>query len=206
MIRPLALLLALATRAALVTGAAPALATQDGWPALHDVAGVAADDALNVRAFPSASAGIVGTLRPDATGVEVVRPTDDLGWGLVNVGEGTGWVSLAFLDRQPGQWFGAPPALASCFGTEPFWTLTFAGDDLTLSTPEREVPGRVLSRPAPSGDRRRHGLVMAFEGLRVASVRYEPCDDGMSDRAYGLGIDVIADADLLSGCCTLQSR
>lgn len=199
--RALALVLALWT--------APAWATQDAWPALHDVVGVAADDVLNLRAAPSATSEIVGTLAPDATGVEVIRPDDAHAWGLVNTGERTGWVALRFLARAPGQWFGATPDLAACFGTEPFWSLTFAGDPdgrgdaVTWSTPEGAQTGRVLSRPSSSSDRRRHGLVMAFDGIRTASVRTEACGDGMSDRAYGLAIDVIG-ADVASGCCTLQ--
>ena len=189
----------------LVLLAAPALATQDGWPALHDVTGVAADDVLNVRAAPHGSAAIVGALAPDAAGVEVIRSSDDHRWGLVNAGEGTGWVSLTFMARRPGQWFGSTPALASCFGTEPFWTLGFEseGDAVTWATPEETRAGRLLSRPAPSNDRRRHGLVLALDGLRVASVRTETCGDGMSDREYGIAIDVIGER-VLSGCCTLQ--
>ena len=87
--------------------AGPAAATQDQWPALFDVSGVAPDDVLNIRAAPSASAEIIGTLAPDAAGVEVVRPDSRHGWGLVNTGEGSGWASLAFLVRRPGQWLGA---------------------------------------------------------------------------------------------------
>ena len=189
--------------AALVAG--PAAATQDAWPALHDVSGVAPDDVLNVRAAPSATAEIVGALAPDAAGVEVVRPSEDERWGLVNVGERSGWVSLDFLDRHPGQFYGARPRIASCFGTEPFWTLGFEseGDAVTWATPEETRAGRLLSRPAPSNDRRRHGLVLALDGLRVASVRTETCGDGMRDREYGIAIDVIGER-VLSGCCTLQ--
>jgi uncharacterized protein YgiM (DUF1202 family) len=69
--------------------ALPALATQEAWPALHDVSGVAADDVLNIREAPDASAAIIGKLKPDAENVEVIRPDDHHSWGLVNTGEGS---------------------------------------------------------------------------------------------------------------------
>ena len=190
--------------AALVAG--PAAATQDAWPALHDVSGVAPDDVLNVRAAPSATAEIVGALAPDAAGVEVVRPSEDERWGLVNVGERSGWVSLDFLDRHPGQFYGARPRIASCFGTEPFWTLDF------------DEPGRVLmttpDRPATAGTELgwsigvnrydRYAVLIAFGGLQVGAIRLERCGDGMSDREYGIGFDLMDGEHVLSGCCTLQ--
>ena len=83
--------------------ALPAIATQDGWPALHDVTGVSAGDALNIRERPDASSPIIGGLASDAEGVEVIRPNERLTWGLVNVGERTGWVSLLYLERRPHQ-------------------------------------------------------------------------------------------------------
>ncbi|MEP2426619.1 MAG: SH3 domain-containing protein, partial [Tateyamaria sp.] len=86
--------------------ALPAAATQDAWPALYDVSGVAENDALNIRQAPDAAAPIIGSLTPDAEGIEVIRPDDHHGWGLVNSGEGRGWVSLRYLTRQPGQWAG----------------------------------------------------------------------------------------------------
>lgn len=51
--------------------AAGPAAAQD-LPAVYDVAGVAADDVLNVRAEPSAEAPVLRTLAPDAGGIEVV--------------------------------------------------------------------------------------------------------------------------------------
>lgn len=100
----------------------PTSATTEGWPALFDVVGVSFDDVLNVRSSPDPDAEIIGDLAPSSKDVEVVRPDDTGNWGLVNSGEGTGWVSLAFLARQPGAWSGQFPDRAQCFGTEPFWS------------------------------------------------------------------------------------
>lgn len=53
--------------------ASPAAATQEYMlPTLFDVQDVAAGDVLNIREAPNAKAAIIGTLAPDATGVEVV--------------------------------------------------------------------------------------------------------------------------------------
>lgn len=186
--------------------AGPAAATQDAWPALFDVAGVAADDVLNVRASPSAEAAIVAVLAPDATGVEVIRPDPREGWGLINTTEGTGWVSLRYLARRPGQYSGAFPPLEQCFGTEPFWRLELGdGDAAGFSTPDDAVAGRVTGRLAALARRDRHGLTARFDDGREMSgvISWRACSDGMSDRDYGLGFDAILGEVLWSGCCSL---
>ena len=114
MIRAICLLLAL-------TG--PAVASHHSWPALHDVIGVLGDDVLT--ALPS-----------DTSDIEVIRPNDDLTWGLVNVNEGVGWVSLMYLARQTKQPQPAFPAITQCFGTEPFWSTTFDDPAVLVSIPD----------------------------------------------------------------------
>jgi hypothetical protein len=191
--------------AAALALAAPAGATQPGWPALHDVAGVAADDALNLRATPGMDGAVVGALPPDARGVEVIRPDADGAWGLVNHGEGTAWASLAFLARRPGQWLGAFPRVSACFGTEPFWTLTAdPGGALGWATPEGTAEGRETARLGSAARRDRHALLGRIDGREVTAViAAQACGDGMSDREYGLAVDLVRGDDLLSGCCTL---
>ncbi len=211
MIRALTILLALA---------GPAFATQDGWPALYDVANVASDDVLNVRAEASVSSDIVATFEASRTDVEVIRPNDDLTWGLVNVGDGTGWVSLTYLARQPGQWFGQFPAIRSCSGTEPFWSLTYDEPAIALSmidVPPADgfISGLHKSQSRPDRFFFRGALRSEDAGpLDVAmSIRTRACSDGMSDRAFGIELDMlVSDNDttdgfrqsgLFSGCCTL---
>ena len=103
--------------------APPAAATTDAWPALYDVINVESDDVLNVRAGPGSSFDVVGTLDHDAVNVEVIRPDESFEWALINIDEGTGWVSLSFIVPQPGQWDGFYPEFKWCGGTEPFWSL-----------------------------------------------------------------------------------
>lgn len=201
--------------------ALPAQATQDGWPALYDVAGVAADDVLNIRAEPDPGAPIVGALAPDATDVEVVRATDDLTWGLVNSGEGSGWVALRFMARQGGQWDGRMPQIRQCFGTEPFWSLTQDGARIRLTAPDTPPAEGLVAGRYGSQSRRDRFL---FRGALfspdagpldvVLSLRMTACNDGMSDRAFGIEADLlVSDSDaqdglrrtmLVSGCCSIS--
>lgn len=178
----------------------PALA-ETRLPALNRVTGVAADDVLNVRAGPGVAHGIVGSLSPD-TVVEVTATGGQGGrWGRINLGEGPGWVALRFLSALPGG-TKAPPA--SCFGTEPFWTLDLA--DHAFRTPEGTMPTDPpvdvpsMNRPDRSGV-----IVATSQGSLRGIVRRETCSDGMSDALYGLSIDLFTadDGAILSGCCTL---
>jgi uncharacterized membrane protein len=200
--------------AVLAVCAAPGLA-QD-LPALHDVTGVAANDQLNIRAEPSASASLLGSFPPGTDGVEVTALSADGRWGRVNLEERTGWVAMRFMARQPGpDW----PALAqplACFGTEPFWSLTFNPSEGTAAfnrMGEAQL-GLWVNWAAPvSGPRGQVGL--AIEGparTGFLTLTGQDCSDGMSDRAFGVGVALFlngtgsstAEAEGWSGCCSLE--
>lgn len=186
-------------------------ATQDDWPALFDVSGVTADDRLNIRKAPDAASPIIGTFSPGAKGIEVIRPNDRETWGQVNLGEGSGWVSLRFMKRQPGQWFGSVPAIRRCFGTEPFWQLSIAdGQASTFATPDGQQPVKVLS-VLPSQNNPGHSAFLGKMGTSdlALTLRHGQCSDGMSDRAYGIEVDLLLRSaggagTLFSGCCSLS--
>jgi len=182
----------------------PALA-QERFPALYDVVGVATDDVLNVRAGPSASEPIIGTLAPDARNIEIVARPDG-NWGRVNTGERAGWASMRYLARQPGQGWGMIPAALACFGTEPFWSLDItAGNTGFFATPEVTTPLTVTDRVAGVARPDRFAIMAeGSEGDVTAIVSYEACNDGMSDRLYGMALDVLMEPGVLySGCCSL---
>lgn len=183
---------------------ASAAVAQD-YPALHEVTGVAANDVLNIRAAADATSGIVGSLPPDATGIEVVGTEG--GWALVNTGEGSGYASLRFLKRKPGPAWNALQTSLTCFGTEPFWSLKvdpsaatatmISSDDLNGNVTQilESWPGR------PSAP-------MAALPIPEGTVILSPaaCNDGMSDRRFGIGIDMFLTSPetlRLSGCCSL---
>lgn len=198
------------TLAVLLLSVQPAPATTESWPALHDVVGVQSNDVLNIRAAPDAAAEIIGSFASDAIDIEVIRPNESFEWGLVNLGDRTGWASLRYLVPQPGQWWGQIPAITRCFGTEPFWSLTFNNDSIEFSRPE-ESDIRMDTAYYVGSQNNRDRFFMSgsniARGITVA-IRTEACSDGMSDRAYGISADLVLedafDATLFSGCCTIQ--
>ena len=182
----------------------PAAATQEGWPALYDVTGVASDDVLNIRAGATAASEVIGSYAPDAT-VEVIRPNDAETWGLVNVREGTGWVAMRFLARRPGQFDGHFPDFAICTGTEPFWSVKRDGDQLTTEmflTEEPPITETILWEQTTVNHRHRYSFRTANQ---VGVIARQYCDDGMSDQEFGLELNLILleEGVHLQGCCRL---
>ncbi|WP_295048712.1 SH3 domain-containing protein [uncultured Paracoccus sp.] len=198
MLRTLALTLAFA---------GPAAATQEYiLPTLFDVTGVAADDALNIRADPNAQAAILDTLPHDARGIEVVQ--ESRGWGRVNTGEVSGWVSMRYLAYRTDVWEpGALPDGFRCLGTEPFWNAAVEGGDLVLRSPDNESGDRrPVQATLDSGIFRDPARVVVARDMTLFS-RPQLCSDGMSDRMFGLSATLVLHGDqprLLSGCCLIQ--
>ncbi len=188
----------LALGLAMVAGAAAA----QNLPARFAVTGVAADDVLNIRAAPSASAPVLGTLGPDAAGVEVLGFSPDGAWARLGLPEGEGWAARRFLAAQPADPRAIPLPLR-CQGTEPFWSLTVTGEGATY-----ELPGEEPRALRPIGEAGGfQGFILAFddrgETRDLTAVRAE-CSDGMSDRPYGFSALVWnRGEELLEGCCLL---
>lgn len=192
---------------------APMAVAQEILPDLYDVTGVAVGDVLNIRAEPKASAAIVGSLPPTAQNIEVVAINPDRSWGTVNTDEGTGYVSMRFLAQTSGMDWGALETPLHCIGTEPFWGLDLdpAQGTATESDPDgvprtAQITGLWQSNPY-------HGVAaVAFKGDGIdglATLRGEICSDGMSDRSYGIAVDMFlrdttgAATAAFAGCCSL---
>ncbi|MFZ5963116.1 COG3650 family protein [Thalassococcus sp. BH17M4-6] len=185
--------------------ALPVAAQDFRLPAVFDVAGVAGDDVLNVREGPSGDAAILGSLAPDARGVEVTVLDDTGRWGRVNLGEQAGWVSMAYLQAQgPGD--GSLPQTLACFGTEPFWRLDVAQGGQSVFEEAGQEPLNFETGAAIAAAGRTD--VMAVTGPDITVVlRRAACNDGMSDRGYGLWADVILSNEaLFSGCCSVSQQ
>ena len=99
----------------------PALALAQTYPALHDVTGVAADDTLNIRSGPGASAEKIGELAHDARDIEIMPRRGRLGSPQQRASAPAG-CRCAYLARQEEGDYALNREL-SCFGTEPFWSL-----------------------------------------------------------------------------------
>lgn len=196
--------------------AGPAAATEDGWPALHDVVDVAADDILNVRSEPNGRSEIIGTLKPDAVSVEVVgtAPEND-GWGVVNVGERAGYVSLRFLLRHRNTYVGSELPIKTCFGTEPFWSIERADGRLAFQSQNSDIDWAIPEAPMLTNVEDRDVQVRTARSATMALTLYTRlarspyfCGDGMSDRSFGIHASLLVEGpdgtQLFSGCCSLS--
>ena len=194
-----------ALAAFLATG--PAFAYVEGWPALYDVVNVAEDDVLNVREDPSASAYIFGELKPGEV-VEVIDENPEGTWALVNSGEAAGWVSKRYLRRLGEQLDGDYPEITVCGGTEPFWDLTRRDGNITFESFSGDMPPvtePLIREGTAMGNRHRY----AFRTSNmIGIISREYCHDGMSDRAFGLEINLILDEEgyHMNGCCSILPR
>jgi len=176
------------------------------FPALYAVTGVADDDVLNIRARPDAGSAVIGSLDPDATGVEVIATSGN--WALVNDGEVSGYASLRYLAREPGPAWGALQTQLTCIGTEPFWSLKVDPQRGTTDflTPEDQVADpEPISGLWPAGPWAKSAAVGLSDGIAV--LVGTSCSDGMSDRSYGIAVDIFrtgpAGEGRLSGGCRL---
>ena len=188
----------------------PVAASAQTLPALYDVNGVAESDTLNVRTGPSTQFDVINKLAPDAEGLEVVDIDKTGEWGLINVAEQSGWVALRFMRRQNGQPDDGLPRAFTCFGTEPFWSFDVAQDlSATFQEPERETEIGALV-VVPSQNRTDRHALFGDGGERIFTtmVGHNQCFDGMSDRTYGLSIDLLvtdeAGVNVYSGCCSVS--
>jgi uncharacterized membrane protein len=181
-------------------------------PGLYRVSGVAADDTLNIRAAPRADANRLGELSPEESGIEVTGLDTSGRWGRIGLGEGDGWVAMRYMTELPFPQGDIPDGL-TCLGTEPFWTLGFAGAAATYSDPDGAWPDGTAAAAAtrvPPG-RQTYGFLATFPEARLSgTVEASACSDGMSDRTFGwrivLLIDAVGTTRLEQGCCTLARR
>ena len=191
---------------------------QDRLPNLYDVTVVETWDKLNVRAAPDGKAKIIGRLSSTAKGIELVGRDASGKWGRVNVDEQSGWVALRFLKPHESVWKAASlPLSLTCSGTEPFWSLAYdpARRNMTLSQMGDENGPLGLWIDWHLSSSSRSGQIgWAIEGPArrgFATLTAEACNDGMSDRSYGLSISLFvnpsqessAEPVALSGCCSL---
>ncbi|WP_299422469.1 SH3 domain-containing protein [uncultured Shimia sp.] len=175
-------------------------------PALYDVAGVAADDVLNVRAAPTGSAEKLGELLPNDKAIEVTAINAAKTWGRINLGEVPGWVSMRYMTRHEDNPDFALAHALTCYGTEPFWRADITqGQGVTIKTPETstDFPGAGLFVQANGTP----GHYAIGFGESSAQVTRSECSDGMSDRSFALRVGLFLRHDqsqtFYSGCCSI---
>lgn len=206
--------LVLAATFLVVAGPVAAATAAPPLPAIASVTGVAGDDVLNIRAAPDADSAILSTLRPDATGVEIVGFDPSGQWARIGLGEVSGWASVRFLRVEEDTWqAGHLPERLICTGTEPFWSLRHTRGKMEFATPGSSQPldlRAVLDRGI-AADITRALIAGEGEARVTAVIRPESCSDGMSDRAFGLSATLITEGPgaapgMLTGCCSVAAR
>ncbi|MFT4715541.1 MAG: putative membrane protein [Paracoccaceae bacterium] len=188
-------------------------------PELFDVKNVASDDVLNIRRDPNGSSDKIGVLSHDQTSVEVIATVDSGKWGLVNSDEGSGWVSMRFMQPSSSTSENFPAGLV-CSGTEPFWFLEFNLDGsadadwspMGLTDEQNSIYADFWSSRPQNRITKTYGFELLKEltgsGVRANGlIRTELCNDGMSDREFGFSIDLMLagpERKLISGCCSIR--
>lgn len=179
-------------------------------PGYYAVTGVSANDVLNIRAEPDASAPIVGSFAPDAAPVEVLIEQD--GWGYVSSGEGMGWASMAFLQPLEVSRMGqsAVPDGLTCGGTEPFWGASMSESGINFASMDsaEEVFSFIAAENFGGAGPLRNLLIGGNATRNVTAViSTEICSDGMSDRDYPRRIDLVFNGEGgpsgYAGCCSM---
>lgn len=109
--------------------------------------------------------------------------------------------SLAFADAS---------AVTQCFGTEPFWSLTFSNSKIVFKNDVGDAQTMSILRGAP---RAAAGSVTEYISLyqgrllennsRFMNVIIErnDCSDGMSDSTHPYSVLVLSGTSLFRGCC-----
>ena len=182
-------------------------------PAFHNVSGVAEDDVLNIRAAPGTAASIIGTLSATDRFIEVVEKDDSGDWARINTAERSGWVAMRYLARRANQPADTLPRPLSCAGTEPFWSLSLKRDPSAELRNLGEEPRLFTNLYSVNSSNRQDryaifGQEKDDDGVLTAVFHRAICTDGMSDRAYGISLDVFltdeTGVQFLSGCCSLS--
>lgn len=188
----------------------PAAVLAQPFPSAFQVTGVAEGDTLNIRSEPSANAEKLGEIGPYGLNIEVLEVTPDGNWGKVGLPEGNGWVAMRYLEPIPQLDPYEVPRPLSCFGTEPFWSVSLYPSGAEYNSPDTGViPMSVLEEAvSPQGY-----LIRLEEGpalTRTLIVTRQKCGDGMSDRVYGFATLMFLAApdgnETFSGCCSLDHR
>lgn len=197
--------------AIMLFSATSAIAEWDLFPAFYDVTGVASNDVLNVRAGTGASFPVIEALAYNDRYIEIVELSENGKWGLIGYAGGSGWASMRYLKRQPGQDGPNLPRPLSCGGNEPFWGIEFS-----QHTNEFNESGAMSHRLNTVWEGIPDGMLPVTYGIRMAKggdkidavITRSRCSDGMSDYEYGFEINALLSGTIgnrmLTGCCSLQ--
>lgn len=188
----------------------PIMATAQTLPGLFAVSGIEEDGALSIRAEPSTSSQAVESFAWNARDIEVVALDVSGEWGQININETTAWVPMTYMEEQFTAGNTLLPRPLVCFGNEPFWTLDVGNNPFAELDWLDGVTLRFSGLYTISSESRTGRYMMLAENTSRslhAFVERKACNDGMSDRAYGLDMNLLVrDGDItmyFAGCCSV---
>jgi len=94
-----------------------------------------------------------------------------------------------------------PTKPTRAFGTEPFWSMSFEGNQLAFQKMGEDKQVLELSSSRIEADRRRY----QFEGGSL-ELNQRSCVDGMSDSIYGWSATLLLNGQDYQGCATLSNQ
>lgn len=177
-------------------------------PGIFSVFGVAADDVLNIRSAPQASAQVVHQVT-NGVPIEVLGMASGK-WAKVQLGDTIGYAHMNYLKRGGGttNMFGFQLD-TECIGTEPFWRMTFDTDNMVRMTMMGEV-ATAAPLTTTTYSQTPTGYRYTFDAAPYSGqVNMEICSDGMSDNTYPMSIllttpNTDGTPYTVHGCCRLQ--
>lgn len=164
----------------------------------YEVTGVSADDVLNIRKIPSASAPKVGEYLPRESGIRIYRRKGN--WALTgryDPQKPDGWVHTRYLKLTAAAASLQLPV--SCSGTEPFWAIVInTTESATYSEPDRTPQ----DFPVSEFSRSKQNASMLLDVGGGVAIRAGSCSDGMSDNIYPYAVQLrLPDGRQFNGCC-----
>lgn len=216
------------------TALAAQMQQEDRLPAFFDLVQGISGDGVNVRLEPRSDSELIGTLRPDASSVEIVGFSDDRLWGRLNILGESGWTQMNALVRQPDSYWAYLDMPLFCDGDDLSWGATFDFQSSALALkyhgaghgprhlPEDQNTGEFQITWTenwgwPAWDRPVNVLINFQKDNResFAVIHEDQCNDGVREAQYGLRIELrlrrLDDTDTdrfirASGCCHLALR
>lgn len=173
----------------------------------YNVYGVAADDTLNVRREPGASAPQIAKLNPGHaavlwTGTSSAAETSTW-WRIATPGV-EGWVNARFL--KPATAAVSEPPTLLCFGNEPFWALHVLPNGEAKCEETCKGPDGLRATLDPQGTNQWSVKVTKPDATSflAGTIEKQACSDGMSDfkHLFSVRLKGVGDASY-AGCCRL---
>lgn len=186
-------------------------ATAQERTSYYQVADLAGNDHLNVRAEPSATSEDIGDLASGSKPYEILEIDSTGTWGRILWLEGNGWVALKYMQpiKIPLLANTQIPVGLTCVGAKPFWTLEFKSQEVGVISTQEEVKPMTVVNTTKSRNGNQFPIAVELQtnsNTATTTLRRAQCSDGMGGLKYEWAADIVINPQftLLSGCCSLR--